>query len=186
MKNEASAMGIIGGAEGTVEIYIDTEGNMVRLEKMNESDFNDYIKNAINEYAVEKIKAGTWAQEEAETLSKESFTRLLPDGVHSENQYLFSIIDVDKQVKIGYLWFQCSEKLIGKEAFIYDFIIFEEFRSQGYGTQALRALDEVVKELYINKISLHVFAHNKTALALYEKTGFIATDINMSKDIDMA
>jgi len=156
---------------------------MVRLEKMNEFDFNIYINNAIKDYAAEKIKAGTWAQGEAENLSKETFARLLPKGIYSENQYLFSIIDDDKQIKVGYLWFQCYEKLIEKEAFVYDFIVFKEFRSKGYGTQALKSLDNVVKGLGINKISLHVFAHNKRALSLYEKTGFIATDINMSKNI---
>ncbi|WP_291582242.1 GNAT family N-acetyltransferase [Clostridium sp. UBA6640] len=156
---------------------------MVRLEKMNESDFDDYINNATKNYATEKVKAGTWSEEEAENLSKETFTRLLPKGIYSENQYLFSIIDADKQIKIGYLWFQCYEKFIGKEAFIYDFIVFKEFRSKGYGAEALKSLDDVAKELGINKISLHVFAHNKGALSLYEKTGFIATDINMSKNI---
>ncbi|WP_291563997.1 MULTISPECIES: GNAT family N-acetyltransferase [unclassified Clostridium] len=156
---------------------------MVRLEKMNEFDFDNYINNSIKDYAAEKIKAGAWAQEEAENLSKETFARLLPKGIYSENQYLFSIIDDDKQIKVGYLWFQCYEKLIEKEAFVYDFIVFKEFRSKGYGTQALKSLDDVVKGLGINKISLHVFAHNKRALSLYEKTGFIATDINMSKNI---
>ncbi|KIE44326.1 hypothetical protein U732_782 [Clostridium argentinense CDC 2741] len=156
---------------------------MVRLQNMNEADFNNYINNAIKNYAAEKIKAGTWGEEEAENLSRETFARLLPKGIYSENQYLFSIIDADKQMKVGYLWFQCCKKLIGKEAFVYDFIVFKEFRSKGYGTQALKSLDDVAKGLGINKISLHVFAHNKRALSLYEKTGFIATDINMSKNI---
>lgn len=145
---------------------------MVRLEKMSEFDFDNYINDSIKDYAAEKIKVGAWAQEEAENLSKETFVRLLPKDIYSENQYFFSIIDADKQMKVGYLWFQCCEKLIGKEAFIYDFIIFKEFRSKGYGTQALKSLDEVAKGLGINKISLHVFAHNKRALSLYEKTGF--------------
>lgn len=92
-------------------------------------------------------------------------------------------MDSNSNEKVGYLWFKENKNLEGKEAFIYDFLIFESYQGQGYGRQSLEELDKVAKEIGINKISLHVFAHNERALKLYEKMGFFATDINMSKII---
>lgn len=68
-------------------------------------------------------------------------------------------------------------------AFIYDFLIHEEFHRRGFGKQALLALEAKVKELGIAKIALHVFAHNRAARALYEKTGIEITGIYMTKEL---
>ncbi|WP_313467068.1 GNAT family N-acetyltransferase [Carnobacterium sp.] len=154
---------------------------MIQLEKMTERDFIDYLSLAIPDYAAEKISAGTWAKEEAQKLSEDSFAELLPNGVATKDHYLFSIVKSDSSQKVGYLWFRSSEDLNGKAAFIFDFIVFEEFRSRGYGTQTMLALEETAKKMGIEKIMLHVFAHNKTAFSLYEKMGFNMTDISMSK-----
>lgn len=154
---------------------------MIKLEKMSKHDFADYVPNAIVEYADQKVKAGTWDEEEALNLSKESFEKLLPNGENTEGHYLFSIVELIKQRKIGYLWFQCFASLAAKTAFINDFYIFEEFRGRGYGTQAMKALDTEVRKLQISKITLHVFSHNKRAIALYQKAGFEDTDLIMAK-----
>ncbi|OTN90421.1 hypothetical protein A5819_002921 [Enterococcus sp. 7E2_DIV0204] len=53
----------------------------------------------------------------------------------------------------------------------------------GYGKQTIARLSEKAKDINVSQIDLHVFAHNKGAIHLYEKTGFIATDISMSKKI---
>lgn len=156
---------------------------MVRLEKMSKQDFNNYISNSVAEYAKEKVKAGAWAEKEAYELSKETFRKLLPNDVNTKNQYLFSIIEDNKNTKIGYMWFQYSEGLLYREAFIYDFFIFEEYRGQGFGSQSLKALDKEVTKFNVNKITLHVFSHNKRAIELYKKTGFVDTDLIMSKYI---
>ncbi|MEG0443389.1 MAG: N-acetyltransferase [Carnobacterium sp.] len=154
---------------------------MILLQKMTEPDFTDYLSRAIADYAAEKIKAGTWGEEEAQKLAEETFANLLPSGVKTETQHLFSIVESVFSQKVGYLWFQSSEGVHGKAAFIYDFIIFEEFRSLSYGTQTMSELEEIAKKMGIKKVMLHVFAHNTTAFSLYEKMGFKTTDISMSK-----
>ncbi len=156
---------------------------MVVLEKMTKQDFESYIENAVKEYAKEKVTAGTWIEEEALKLSKEAFDRLLPDGVATANQYLYSLVDTDANVSIGYIWFQLFEKLSGREAFIFDFIIHDRFRGKGYGTQSMNALEREAHTLDIHKISLHVFGHNHTAIGLYNKMGYVTTDLHMSKVI---
>ena len=51
------------------------------------------------------------------------------------------------------------------------------------GAAALLALEAKVKELGIDKIALHVFAHNHVARALYEKAGFEITGIYLTKKL---
>lgn len=154
---------------------------MIQLQNMSNLDFEDYIVSASADYAEDKVIAGVWAKAEAEQLSKEAFERLLPKGVNTENEYLFSILNSEVNQKVGYLWFRLNETLLGRTAFILDFVILEQYRGRGYGQQTLKVLEEVAKNLDIHKIALHVFAHNTTAVALYEKLGYKNTDITMAK-----
>jgi ribosomal protein S18 acetylase RimI-like enzyme len=68
-------------------------------------------------------------------------------------------------------------------AFIYDIIIFEEYRRRGYGEATMLAVEEKVREQGLNSIALHVFGHNHAAKTLYEKIGYEITDINMMKKV---
>ncbi|MBC1543137.1 GNAT family N-acetyltransferase [Listeria cossartiae] len=145
---------------------------------MTTTDLEDFLSTAITDYAKEKVEAGTWAEEESLAKSQDSFNKLLYDGITTPNEYLYKIVDEEK---IGYLWFHVDETLSGKTAFIYDFVIFEAFRCKGFGTKTLAALDTLAKEMGIMKIELHVFAHNQTAIGLYNKVGFQNTDITMAK-----
>ncbi|EDE9629183.1 GNAT family N-acetyltransferase [Listeria monocytogenes] len=145
---------------------------------MTASDLEDFLSTAITDYANEKVEAGIWDEEEALAKSQDSFNKLLYDGITTPNEYLYSIISGEK---IGYIWFHVDETRSGKHAFIYDFVIFEAFRGKGFGTKTLEALDALAKEMQITKIELHVFAHNQTAIGLYNKVGFQNTDITMAK-----
>ncbi|HAA2534742.1 GNAT family N-acetyltransferase [Listeria monocytogenes] len=145
---------------------------------MTASDLEDFLSTAITDYANEKVEAGTWDEEEALAKSQDSFNKLLYDGITTPNEYLYSIISGEK---IGYIWFHVDETRSGKHAFIYDFVIFEAFRGKGFGTKTLEALYALAKEMQITKIELHVFAHNQTAIGLYNKVGFQNTDITMAK-----
>lgn len=155
----------------------------ITLNTMTLIDYENYLSFAIKDYAQDKITAGTWNKEEAIHLATKSFNELLPEGKETKNDYLFSIEDESHDKKIGFLWVHLNETPFDSRFFIYDFIIFEEFRNLGYGKQTMAFLDEKAKEMNISQIDLHVFAHNKGAIHLYEQTGFIATDISMSKRI---
>ena len=64
-------------------------------------------------------------------------------------------------------------------AYLWDFAIFEQYRRGGYASEALRLLKEKVREQGLNPISLHVFGHNHPARELYEKSGYVVTNVNM-------
>jgi RimJ/RimL family protein N-acetyltransferase len=159
---------------------------MVQLIPMAQSEFQLYYRRAVEDYARDHVEAGNWHPSEALQQAEEQFRQLLPDGVATKDQHLFSIVDESTGVKVGMIWFAVRYKSGASHpyAFVYDFLIDEEFRRKGYGKQAFAVLDEKVKELGLDSISLHVFGHNQAAIALYEMAGYTITDLHMTKVLD--
>jgi ribosomal protein S18 acetylase RimI-like enzyme len=144
---------------------------------MEQRDFEPYLERDIREYAEEHVRNGNWKKEEALEKSRKEHQQLLPDGLQSRNQYLYSIMDDADDKKLGMLWVNIENG----QAFIYDFRIDEEHRGKGYGKQALMALDEKLHSMNVQSVSLHVFGDNITAQQLYKKMGFEITGIHMRK-----
>ncbi len=155
---------------------------MIHLEPMTEAEFRAYLEPAIAEYAAEHVKSGHWNSADALEESRKEFTQLLPDGLNTVNQHLFSIKD-DSGTNVGRLWFAVRERGADRSAFIYDVHIYESFQRRGYATQAFQALETRARDMGITAISLHVFGHNTSARALYEKLGFETTNLMMNKPI---
>lgn len=152
---------------------------MVKLEPIQQEDFDRFLERGIREYAEDHVRNGDWPAEGAIERSRKQFEHYLPDGIHSVNQYVWSIID-DHNQKIGVLWVQVREQ----KAFIFDFIIDEAFRGKGYGKQALMAMDEKLQSMKAESVALHVFGDNVAAQELYKKMGFEVTGIHMRKHFD--
>ncbi len=155
---------------------------MVKLVPMKQEDFESYLERDIHEYAEEHVRNGNWKPEEALERSRKEHQQLLPDGLQSKNQYLFSIIDGASEQKLGMLWVNIENN----QAFIYDFRIDEAERGKGYGKQALMALDEKLKSMNIESVGLHVFGDNLTAQELYKKMGYQITGIHMRKVLNQS
>ncbi|KAB2854509.1 MAG: GNAT family N-acetyltransferase, partial [Anaerolineae bacterium] len=51
-------------------------------------------------------------------------------------------------------------------------------------TQAMLALEDEVKKVGLDSIGLHVFGHNQSAYALYQKIGYETTNIVMAKKLE--
>jgi ribosomal protein S18 acetylase RimI-like enzyme len=151
---------------------------MITLEPIQQEDFDRMIDTEIRGYAEEHVRNGNWPAEGALERSKKEFEALLPDGIHTKDQYLWSLLDEDSS-KIGVLWVQVKDH----KAFIYDFVIEEAFRGKGYGKQALIAMDEKLKAMNVESVGLHVFGDNITAQELYKKMGYQITGIHMKKEL---
>ena len=151
---------------------------MITLEPMEQEDFERFLESEIRGYAEDHVRNGNWPAEGAVERSRKEFETLLPNGVHSRDQYLWSIVDPENN-KIGMLWVQVKDQ----KAFIYDFVINEAFRGKGYGKEALAALDEELKSMGVESVGLHVFGDNITAQGLYKKMGYQITGIHMKKEL---
>lgn len=155
---------------------------LINLVPMSEYDFNQFLDTSIDNYAKEKVAAGNWTSEDAFEKSKQQFARLLPEGKDTEEHNLYMIVVQGSKEKVGSLWVRTDHK--AKEAFIYEFNVDREKQGNGFGTEAISVLEGILKEHGITGLSLHVFAHNKQAIRLYERLGFETTNINMKKKLD--
>lgn len=152
---------------------------MVKLEPIEQEDFERFLESEIRGYAQDHVRNGNWPEEGALERSRKEFASLLPDGMHSKDQYLWSIIDGGNN-RIGTLWIQIKEH----RAFINDFVIDVSFRGRGFGKEALTAMDEKLKSMNVDSVALHVFGDNTAAQALYRKMGFDITGIYMRKKLE--
>jgi ribosomal protein S18 acetylase RimI-like enzyme len=157
---------------------------MIQLLPMTPAEYDPWQAQAIRDYADDKVKAGAWTAGEALERSAGEFAKLLPQGLASPDNWLFSIWtdEAPLDTPVGMLWV-ARPAWRADQAFIYDFLIHEPYRRRGYGRQALLALEPQVKALGLTAIGLHVFGHNHGAIALYEQTGYEITDINMVKPL---
>ena len=159
---------------------------MIELVPMNEKELADYIKTSVQNYANEKVKSGNWDQSDALEKAKKEFDKLLPDGLNTPGQYLFTVKDKTANKNVGMIWVGVRDQ--GDEisgAWIWDFLINDEERRKGYGTETLSALENVLVTLGQKRVSLHVFGHNEAAIGLYRKVGYKVTNIVMSKDLEL-
>jgi ribosomal protein S18 acetylase RimI-like enzyme len=156
---------------------------MVTLTPIEQADFERFLESEIREYAQDKVKSGNWLAEEALEKSRAEFFGMLPDGPRTKDQFVFTILDEQTAQKLGVLWVQVKLGEAHRRAFICDFVIEPQFRGQGFGKQALLALDKRLEEMGVENVSLHVFAHNTNAIALYEKMGYVVTNLYMGKTL---
>ena len=151
---------------------------MVRLEALQQDDFERFLEREARGYAEDHVRNGNWPAEGALERSRKEFEFYLPDGIHTQDQYLWSLVD-NSNNKIGVLWVQVKDH----KAFIFDFVINEEFRGKGFGKQSLAAMDETLKSMGTESVGLHVFGDNIIAQELYKKAGYQITDIQMKKTL---
>lgn len=154
---------------------------MISLRAMTEEEFQAFLALSVPEYASEKVKAGNWTPEEALERSRKDHATLLPEGLASPHQHLYTIELGGRSV--GRLWLSVDPQAAGGAGFIYDLFVTEPLRRQGIATEAMRLLEKEALDLGVSSLALHVFGYNLAARALYQSLGYEITNINMSKVI---
>lgn len=156
----------------------------VKLVKMNDSEFSDYLREAIPAYARTNIEAGRWSSLEANGISEAVHKQLLPNGKETEDNYLLKILAADRESVIGDLWVMLENNSGTISAYICDIVVYEPYRNKGYGKAALNELENFVSKLGASKIGLNVFNHNSVAVSLYNSLGYQVSNQFMLKSID--
>ena len=149
---------------------------------MTEAEYLAYVEEAVPSYAAEKVASGQWSQEESLDLSKKSLEELLPQGLATLDNYLFTVQDPRGAV-VGMLWIAAQVRAGKRIAYVYDVSIKPDHQRKGHATRAFQALEEEARALGLSGIALHVFGHNTRAQALYLKLGYEPTNINMYKSV---
>ena len=152
---------------------------MITLAAMTSSEFDAFLKICIPQFATNKVRSGNWPELGALERSQREFAQLLPQGLATPHHHFFAVIQASPRERLGWLWLMVEKQ----DAFIYEIIIDEPYRRQGYGQKTMQLAEREAKRLGATKMGLHVFGFNQAARALYEKLGYAITNINMSKTL---
>ena len=154
---------------------------MLSLRKMTEKEYSLYYKELADRYIKELLSSGASDEENVKEMAEATIKRSLPKGYKSKGQYLFNVYKDNENV--GYVWYG-DRKGKDKEAFIYDLMIYEDYRNNGYGKEAIGLVEKHAKEKKYETISLHVFGQNEIAVKLYESLNYKPFSIHMSKSFN--
>ncbi len=154
---------------------------MIELSELPRQRFPAYREALVRDYTRDKVRAGVWSLEEAPRRSAADVDGLLANGTETEGHYLYLLQDSSIDEEVGVVWLAVQDPGVGRSVWIYDIEVYEPFRRQGYGTQALRTVEERATELGAERVELHVFGHNPAARALYEKAGYETTSVVMRR-----
>lgn len=154
----------------------------MKLTKMTQEEYDRWAPRSRAEYAQDKMKANRLTQAEAEEIAERDFHRLLPDGLNSKDNYLFTMKD-PQAAQVGYIWFCVRGASDNRKAFVCDIVVEENHRGKGYGKAAMLLVEEEAKQIGLKEIGLHVFGFNKTAIGLYQSLGYQTTDLVMAKTL---
>jgi len=157
---------------------------MVRLVPMTDTEFHEFVERTLLDYARDKVASGEWTASESVERSRAEFDRLLPQGLATPDQYLFTLKDDARDERVGDLWFAVRRPPMPPGGFIYDIFIDAAHRRKGHAEAALRALEPFARAHGAETIGLHVFGYNHGAIALYQKVGYETTNLLMRKTLD--
>ena len=152
------------------------------LRPMTEPEYAAWLEAAIPAYAADKVASGQWSEEDSLERSRSEYAELLPQGLETPDNQLFTIID-SQATPVGVLWFAVKTRFNARVANVFDVSVWPQHQRKGHAFRAFVALEDEVRGLGLSGIALHVFGHNKGARALYAKLGFQPTNINMFKPV---
>ncbi|TRZ65195.1 MAG: GNAT family N-acetyltransferase [Rhodocyclaceae bacterium] len=170
--------------EADVELKpLANEGSeMSVLRSMTEPEYRSWLTETIPAYAADKVASGQWSEEASIALSKKEFDELLPQGLETPDNYLFTIVDRQASA-VGVLWFAVKTKFNARVAYVFDVTVRQDRQREGHAFRAFLALEDELRTLGLSGIALHVFGHNVGAQALYAKLGFHPTNISLFKPV---
>lgn len=150
------------------------------LVPMNEDEYNTYIKDKTQRYAL-TLEENTFEviNESAFLRAEKAISGYLSNGFNTKNHEFYNVIENRKVV--GYVWLKVVEE--NKSAFLYEIYLKEDFRSKGIGKKVMNELESLLSNREIAFFKLHVFGSNEHAINLYNNLGFHVAGINMYKEL---
>ena len=150
---------------------------MIKLQSMSQKRFDYWRERLWVLYRQELIDAGHTEETAAKNVA-DTIADTMPDGVLVAGNFVFDLMHDGERV--GVTWLVQNDDSWS----IYDIEVDESKRGQGFGRQAMKAIEEHVRSESGKTISLSVFGFNKAARSLYESEGYETVRVSMKKTLD--
>ncbi|MGC8505589.1 MAG: GNAT family N-acetyltransferase [Thermoplasmata archaeon] len=151
---------------------------MLDFKPMSRDEFSAYWKYSVDSWKRDMDSAGLIEKGISYEKAEEYAKKFLPDGTDTPGHHLMHIMN--DQETVGSIWFEIRDRGV-REAYLWDIIINENYRGKGYGTDAMRTLEQFIKKEGVERISLNVFGSNTVARNLYVKMGYHEAAVTMIK-----
>ena len=122
-----------------------------------------------------------WLELSVGSLVPQDATRMLPDLRWIPGQKLRIVRDVARCEDVGFVWYGRLDTTPAAEMTVHHLIIREDERGKGYGTAALRAVEEDLRRADVARLDLEVSPGNPLALSLCCSAGFEQTAVRLQK-----
>lgn len=156
---------------------------MTFLERMPAVAFPAFVDAAVAAYAVDNMASGRWLAHEAEQLARSELERLLPGGVATPDNHFYEIKGQPAGAPVGFVWFAAMPRGERRLAYVFQLLVYSQFRRRGHARAALVAVESLASGLGLSSIELNVFASNSAAQSLYESIGYNVASTSMRKEL---
>ena len=147
---------------------------MLKFKKLQPNAFKFYANESIKKYAEYILEAKEVSNmEEALRVSREEVLPWVKEALNSASHHFYRVKD-EKNVTVGWIWFELVSE--GESSFLVYIFIEPEYRGRGFAGEVLKLFEQESKKLGAKQIVLFVFKINKSAIRLYEKSGYKIAD----------
>jgi ribosomal protein S18 acetylase RimI-like enzyme len=155
----------------------------ITLRAMTEAEYPQFLERLLDSYSADIALARGLPADEARRRATEQLDELLPQGLHSDGQLLFTALD-DTGGPVGLLWLATRSPNGAHAGWIYDVEVAEAQRGMGYGREIMLLAEQECRRHGLTALRLNVFGPNVTARRLYESLGYEITSQTMAKRLD--
>jgi ribosomal protein S18 acetylase RimI-like enzyme len=155
----------------------------ITIRPMAEAEYPAFRDRLLEHYSAEIAQARGLPADEARRQATQQTDELLPDGIHTDGQLLFTAVDEAGQ-PVGLLWLATRSPNGAQAGWIYDVEVDEAHRGKGYGREIMLLAEQECRRHGLTSLRLNVFGTNAVARHLYESLGYEITSQNMAKRLD--
>lgn len=105
---------------------------------MDEEEFASFLRYLTDNYANENVTAGRAKADAATDQAAREIEELLPDGRETGGHYFYTVRALEESV--GAVWVSLREDGGERSVWIFDLVIDEAHRCNGYASQTLEAV----------------------------------------------
>ena len=144
----------------------------VTLRSMTQHEFQQFYTWSIAHHTAELMKELQITEEEAAKEAAAEVAEMLPEGIHTRNHHLMTVVETATGENAGFVWTIHEEFEGKKQSFLCDFAIWEAKRRRGYAAAALDLTEQQAKAAGCCESVLFVSDDNEVAGSLYRKSGY--------------
>ncbi len=128
---------------------------------MSRESYEAFRASAIERYAQANVDAGAGRTNAPPSARARPMTDLLPNGRHTPDIAISTRSTIRTAARrLARFSLHVTARTRNAHSFIYDLYVSEQYRRQGHGERALRAVEPIARSLGATDVGLHVFAYN--------------------------